>query len=684
VTRTSAPPAPRGSADLDPARVLRIAGPALLVVVAAAALILGLAFGGGAAPLVLADPGPFVRWGLPAATLVVNLSAAGMVGSLVLALFALRAGERPFDTALDAASVSAAIFTLAAAVTGFLTFLNVIPASVSLDAAFGQQLGRFLVEQENGRGWLITTIAGAVLTVLTFAVRSWTATLLVGILAVASLVPMSTLGHTGEEANHNAAVMALVLHIIGAAVWLGGLILLVVVRPVLGRPEMQAALLRYSSIALACFVVVAVSGTIRAAIGVVEWSALLSPYGILVIVKVAALLAIGVLGAWYRVRLIGRMGSESAHATKTGRMPASARFWGLITLELAFMGIASGVAAALARTAPPIDTRLPEAQTPAQILTGSVLPPELTPSRWITEWNVDLLWAFVAGFALFFYLAGVWRLRRRGDHWPVYRTVLWIAGLVLLVWVTCGAVNVYQDYLFSMHMVGHMLLTMAVPVLLVPGAPITLAARAIRKRDDGTRGGREWILWAVHTPVARVLTNPFVAAALFVGSLWVFYYTDLFRWSLYDHIGHEWMTAHFLITGYLFVQSLIGIDPVPMRLPHSGRLVTLLAVIAIHSFFGIAIMMQTGLFVAEWFGSMGRTWGPTPLDDQYAGGGVAWSIGEIPTLALAIVVAIQWNRSDERAQRRRDRQIDRAGDAELDAYNERLAALAEKDARQRG
>ncbi len=71
----------------------------------------------------------------------------------------------------------------------------------------------------------------------------------------------------------------------------------------------------------------------------------------------------------------------------------------------------------------------------------------------------------------------------------------------------------------------------------------------------------------MHSPVARILTNPFVAAALFIGSLWVFYYTDLFRWSLYDHLGHQWMIAHFLITGYLFALSLIGIDPVPWRLP---------------------------------------------------------------------------------------------------------------------
>jgi putative copper resistance protein D len=115
-----------------------------------------------------------------------------MLGSLVLALWALPAGQRGFDTALDTASISAAIFTLASAATGFLTFVNTMNAVPSADAVFGQQLGRFLVEVELGRAWLITTIAGAVLTVLTFAVRSWTPTLFVALLAIVALVPMGT------------------------------------------------------------------------------------------------------------------------------------------------------------------------------------------------------------------------------------------------------------------------------------------------------------------------------------------------------------------------------------------------------------------------------------------------------------------------------------------------------------
>ncbi|APZ33031.1 copper transporter [Microbacterium aurum] len=657
-------------------RSLRYGGPAILVVAALAALIAGLAYGGGAAPLLLLDPGPIVRWGLPVATLAVNLSAATMLGALVLALFALRAGERPFDTALDTASVGAAVFTVASGATAFLTFLSVIPSAPNAGAEFGGQLGRFLVDTELGRAWSLTTIAGAALTVLTFAVRGWTSTLIVAVLAAASLVPIATQGHSGEESGHNTAVVSLALHIIAAAVWLGGVLLLVVLRPQLDRVALSHVLTRYSSIALAAFVVVALSGVARAAVGLLTWENLLSPYGAILAVKVVALLAIGALGARYRRGLIGRIGADDEKATDA----ATRRFWGLIALELAFMGIASGAAVALSRTPPPVDTTIVD-QTPAIILTGSPLPPELTITEWLTRWDIDLLWAFAVGFGLFFYLAGVWRLHRRGDRWPLYRTILWVCGMLLLLWVTSGPINAYQDYLFSIHMVGHMLLSMAIPMLLVFGAPVTLASRAIAKRDDGTRGGREWILWAVHTPFARVITHPLFAAAMFIGSLWAFYYTDLFRWTLYDHLGHEWMVAHFLISGYLFVQSLVGIDPVPLRYPYPFRLLTLIGVMAMHAFFGIAIMMSTGLFVAEWFGSMGRTWGDPPLVDQYTGGGIAWSIGEIPTLILAITVAIQWSRSDDRAQRRSDRHADRTGDAELEEYNARLAALAERDAR---
>lgn len=617
-------------------RVLRTVGPAILVTVALIVLLGALAYGGGAAALPIGDAGPVARWGLPIAKLMLNLASAGMVGVLIAALLALRSGERAFDVALDVASISAAVFTVAAGTTGFLTFVDAFDPAIDGGPLFGAQLGRFLVDLEAGRTWLITTVAGAALTVLTFAVRSWTATLVVALLAVAALVPMGTQGHSGEDAFHHEAMMALILHVIGAAVWLGGLILIVIVRPILGPRRVTDVVGSYSSIALAAFVLVAVSGTVRASLGLQTWAALVSPYGAILVTKIVALVALGSLGVWYRARLLVRMRTSDA---------ASRSFWALVALEFVLMGAASGAAAALARTPPPIEALIPEPPSPAERLTGAPLPVEPTAAQWFLSWNVDLLWAVVAGFAVFFYLAGVFRLRRAGQAWPVHRTLLWVTGAVLLVWVTGGVLNIYQDYLFSMHMLQGALLTTAIPVLLVAGAPVPLAMRAIRPREDGTRGGHEWILWAVHTPLARILTNPLEAAVLFVASPWIFTYTGLFRWSLSDHLGHQVMVAYFLTTGYLLAQAVIGIDPVRRQLPHVGMLIVLGGVMLSHVIFGVSVMMRADLLVADWFGSMGRVWGATPLADQYIGGSIAWSIGVIATLILTIIAAVQWVRS---------------------------------------
>ncbi len=653
---------------------MRVAGPAALLLVAVLSTIAALAYGGGADAQLLADPGPVVRWGLPIAKLLVNIGAAGAIGALVLTCFALSPRDDEFNAALDFAAASAAVFTVASAVTGFFTFLLVTNVPLSADDRFSATVGQFFSQIEIGQAWLGTTLLAAAVTVLCFAVRNQTAIVFVTALAVVALLPMAQQGHSAGAEGHDAAVTSLFLHLGFAAVWLGGLLTIIVLRRQLGNGRIIDVIGRYSSLALICFIVVATSGYVNASLRIGTLDNLLTPFGILVVVKAAALIALGCFGVVQRRYFIERM-QRSAKASRNW-------FWWLVVVELGFMGIASGAAAALARTATPVAevvaTDVPTS-TPAQVLTGEALPPELTFSRYFTEWNFDLAWALFCAFGIIFYLAGVWRLHRRGDKWPVYRTVLWVLGLLTLFYITSGGVAVYETYLFSTHMLMHMVLTMLVPVLLVPGAPVTLAARAIRKRKDGSRGPREWILLAVHSKPAGFLSNPFVAAVLFAGSLWVFYYSPLFSWATTDHTGHQWMIVHFLITGYLFVQSLIGIDPVPYRLPYPFRLLLLLGTMAFHAFFGVAIMTGTGLFLADWYGAMGRPWGPSAIVDQQNGGGIAWSIGEIPTIALAIAVAIQWSRSDERETRRRDRNADRTNEAELEEYNARLARLAAHD-----
>lgn len=630
---------------------------------ALAAVLAALQFGGGADAELISDAGPVARWGLPIAKLLVNLGAAATLGALALAAFAIERKSRAYGAALDVAAAASAVWTVAAGTTGFFTFLLAYQQPVTLDDSFGDLIGTFLQQTEQGQAWLATTLAAAALTVLAFAVRNQGVVLAMAFAAALTLIPMALQGHSGDEASHDRAISAIWVHVVAAALWLGGILTVALVSPVVEARRLGDLVSRYSSIALVSFVAVVASGYVSAEIRVGVLENLATPYGALVLVKVAALVALGLFGVAYRRIFIAKL-VDDGHRRRW--------FWRLVVAELAFMGVASGVAAALARTATPrplvLDFNDPKA---AELLTGVPLPPPVTFERLLTTWSFDLLWVLVCAFGAFFYLAAVVRLRRRGDAWPAHRTVLWLLGLGVLFYVTNGGVNVYEKYLFSQHMLAHMTLGMIIPVLLVPAAPITLALRAIHKRADDSRGAREWLLLIVHSRYFGILSNPVVAAVIFAGSLWVFYYSGLFRWATVDHVGHEWMIVHFLASGYLFVSSLIGVDPSPYKAPFPMRLIVLLATMAFHAFFGLSLLSGTGLLLADWYGAMG--WGTSALADQQTGGGIAWSVGELPTVTLALIVAIMWSRSDERESKRRDRQADRDGDAELEQYNAMLA-----------
>ncbi|MGW1077594.1 cytochrome c oxidase assembly protein, partial [Streptomyces sp. NPDC002537] len=66
------------------------------------------------------------------------------------------------------------------------------------------------------------------------------------------------------------------------------------------------------------------------------------------------------------------------------------------------------------------------------------------------------------------------RLRRRGDSWPVGRTVAWVLGVLSVALVMCTKLNDYGMVMFSVHMVQHMVISMLSPILLLLGAPVTL------------------------------------------------------------------------------------------------------------------------------------------------------------------------------------------------------------------
>ncbi|MFD7833229.1 cytochrome c oxidase assembly protein [Kitasatospora sp. NPDC059803] len=293
----------------------------------------------------------------------------------------------------------------------------------------------------------------------------------------------------------------------------------------------------------------------------------------------------------------------------------------------------------------------------------------------VWTWSPD--WVFLLGglAALALYAAGVVRLHRRGDRWPVGRMVGWAAGVGSLILVTCTGLNDYGMVLFSAHMIQHMVLSMLTPILLLLGAPITLALRALRPAGRGRpRGPRELLVALLHSRYVRVISHPAFTIPMFIASLYGVYFTPLFDFLMQYRAGHIFMMVHFLLTGLTFFWPIMGVDPGPHRPSHVMRIIELFMGMPFHAFFGVAVMMASHPLVTT-FTVEGSPPGTDLLEDQKLAGGITWAFGEIPTAIVLIALVYQWMRSEQRQARRSDRAEERSGDAELEAYNAYLASL---------
>jgi putative copper resistance protein D len=285
-----------------------------------------------------------------------------------------------------------------------------------------------------------------------------------------------------------------------------------------------------------------------------------------------------------------------------------------------------------------------------------------------------LLTLTIVGLVL--YLSSVIKLKRNGTKWPLGRTISFLIAALLLIWTSSGGISKYAMISFSAHMIQHMTLSMIAPIFLVLSAPITLLLRSLpTKTEIGSKNAREWILGLLNSGYAKVITNPIVVLVIFTFGLYGLYFTPLFGDLMRSHSGHVFMEIHFLFSGFLFAFMTVGIDPAPRQIPYWGKLMMVLVALGLHTFFALAIMQTTVPIGIDWYAQVQPPWIYDLLRDNYEGGGIAWAIGEIPTLILAIIVAVQWARSDSKLAIRKDRAAQRDGDSELKAYNERLAKL---------
>lgn len=646
---------------------------------AVGALVVGMIAGGAANPRIipgLPDQGMFTRWMLPLSKLAMDVSGVLTVGLLLIAAFFLPSDKgllgRPAQEYVKAASWAALGWAVAAASTLVFSLSESLGVPVA-EVLGGNELTSYASQVPQGVALTLVVLFGVAIAL--FARSAITAGSAAGLLvfALATLLPPALTGHSATSPNHGLATTSVAFHLLFLAPWVGGLVLLGV-HALRGERRLDVAANRFSVMALWCLIGVGLSGVASVAARLSSFDVLFtSAYGMILLAKTAAFVALAVIGWRHRGRTLPKLAAGEPGA-----------FLRLALGEILLMVMTVGLGVALSRTAPPpVDVPVDRAFE----LLGYLVPPPISPVNLLTLWWFDLFFATLAAILGGLYGAGVVRLRHRGDKWPWGRTASWFIGVAILVLATQSGVARYSPVLFSVHMSEHMVLSMLVPIFLVLGAPVTLALRALKPAvRRGDRGPREWITVMLHSRAVKFIGHPAIATAIFIVSTYGLYFTPLFAEAMQEHLGHIAMTVHFLLSGCLFFWVIVGVDPAPHKLPYVGRLLLLFVTMPFHAFFALALMSMGTVLASDWYDQLGRTWGASALEDQHTGGAIAWGFGEIPTLIVLLALAAQWWRADDRVARRADRRADAlaaktggTGDVELDAYNDYLAKLNKRD-----
>lgn len=607
-------------------------GPCLRVTLAAGtaasvALVVALAVGDGlpvAPPPGLPDAGAVTAWGLRIVRLLAQVSAVMTVGSLLAAVL----GQTPEHGARRATLRPAALLSvLPWALSWALSSATLVVLSAS--QALGTPLTELTLTQLGplmGTSHVVGLQVTALVALAVALASTRAGTLPAGrtllVVAVLGLLPAALDGHASTATDPDMAASAVVVHVVAASLWTGGLaaVLLHLRRsPV----DLRTVLPRFSTVALACFVAVGLSGllagTAQLGTSPASWA---SGYGAVVAAKVVLLVALGVLGHRHR--------TVTVVAALDGRSLAFAR---LAAGEIVVMAAATGLAVALADVAPP-----PSAGTAASAghAAGAGTGYPVPPFGWwalATAWRLDAGVLVLLGAALAAYLAGVVRLERRGLSWPRARTAAYVAGLALMLIDLCSGVATFAPAMVSVQ-VGQLLVALLLaPLLMAHGDP-HLLWRIAREPAPPLAGPPPDVHGRAHDHLeARLeVPSPVAGATLVCLVLVAVYRTPLAEASLRSH----WVSLPVLVAATacgLALWTSVRHCFASRRLA-SRATWSLVAVASCLALLAAQLGGGDRLLAATWFGGLGWSWVDPVADQQVA----ALLMGLAATSLLAAAV----------------------------------------------
>ena len=598
------------------------------------------------------------------------LGGFATVGSLLAMAFLLLDSQGKLSTSGEKLRTflkcSAAIWLVGALGSIIFTLAQILNSSlaVALDATV---IRSFITQITLGRYLAFQAGIALIVLITAFKAHKILSLILLMIISIGGLVAPVFQSHAASGGSHSLVIGSLVIHVVGLSMWVGGILAIAM----LSDTDRPIAVPRFSQLALWAAISVVISGAVNAWARLNFTSAWNSSYAYIVIAKVVATVALVALGYLHRKNLEKKDSINWAGFAK------------LLTTEAIIMVVTVAMGSWLSSTGSP-DRPGVQKFNAALSVVGIETPPKPTLSRILWSYEPDALIIGILITLVALYVKGVMVLTKRGDKWPVGRTISFAIGIAVTDFATSGGLGLYAHFSFSYHMMAHMLLGMIAPIFLVLGAPMTLALRTLPQgRNASERGVRGSLLAALHSKIGVFYTNPIVALLIFDGSLFGLYFTNLFADLMQSHIGHLIMSLHFLAAGFLFFFVIIGVDPNPRRIPHLVQMVVLFAAMSIHAFFSVALMSTTTLIDQGYFASLQTPWLTDLLADQKLGGAIGWSMGEIPILIALVATFINWLRDDTREAKRIDRNTARQAAMgqpdDLANYNRYLQELAQRD-----
>jgi putative membrane protein len=205
-------------------------------------------------------------------------------------------------------------------------------------------------------------------------------------------------------------------------------------------------------------------------------------------------------------------------------------------------------------------------------------------------------------------------------------------GLATIFFALNGWLHDLSDYyLFSAHMVQHLVLTLVAPPLLIAGTPGWMLRPALR--------------WSVAERIARWLTKPAHCFAIFNIVLAGWHLPPVYNLAMAHHSVHIVQHLMFIAAAVLMWWPVMSPLPELPRLSYPAQMLYCFALSIPMSLVSVYIAYADALLYTAYAASP-RLWGITPMQDQLIGGLVMWIPGGLFFFGVMSVVYWQWQAHD--------------------------------------